>query len=85
MRPYVAVLDADYATSAELVVGDTIDIAGTSFEIVGQKFLATAGGHGSKSLALADPPAALTLSRRIFWFTSDTFCLFSAFRFVCSR
>ena len=32
---HVAVLDADYATSADLAVGDTIDIAGTSFEIVG--------------------------------------------------
>ncbi|KQQ92822.1 hypothetical protein ASF62_13520 [Leifsonia sp. Leaf325] len=31
----VAVLDADYATSAELAVGDTIDIGGTDFEIVG--------------------------------------------------
>jgi putative ABC transport system permease protein len=32
---YVAVLDADYATSAELAVGDTLDIGGTDFEIVG--------------------------------------------------
>lgn len=31
----VAVLDADYATSAELAVGDTLDIGGTDFEIVG--------------------------------------------------
>ena len=31
----VAVLDASYATSAELAVGDTIDVGGTSFEIVG--------------------------------------------------
>ncbi|GAA1964465.1 ABC transporter permease [Agromyces allii] len=31
----VAVLDADYATSAELAVGGTIDIGGTDFEIVG--------------------------------------------------
>jgi putative ABC transport system permease protein len=31
----VAVLDADYATSAEIAVGDTIDIGGTEFEIVG--------------------------------------------------
>ncbi|GAA1523463.1 ABC-type antimicrobial peptide transport system permease subunit [Agromyces terreus] len=31
----VAVLDADYATSAELAVGDTIDIGGTEFEVVG--------------------------------------------------
>ncbi|SFR70057.1 ABC-type transport system, involved in lipoprotein release, permease component [Agromyces sp. CF514] len=32
---YVAVLDADYATSAELAVGDTLNIGGTDFEIVG--------------------------------------------------
>ncbi|ANJ25898.1 ABC transporter permease [Agromyces aureus] len=32
---YVAVLDADYATSAELAVGDTMNIGGTDFEIVG--------------------------------------------------
>lgn len=32
---YVAVLDADYATSAELSVGDTIDLGGTGFEVVG--------------------------------------------------
>lgn len=31
----VAVLDADYATSAELSVGDTIDLGGTGFEVVG--------------------------------------------------
>ncbi|MET4156870.1 ABC transporter permease [Agromyces sp. PvR057] len=31
----VAVLDADYATGAELAVGDTIDIGGTDFEVVG--------------------------------------------------
>lgn len=31
----VVVLDADYATSAELAVGDTMDIGGTDFEIVG--------------------------------------------------
>ncbi|WP_127792356.1 ABC transporter permease [Agromyces sp. LHK192] len=31
----VVVLDADYATSAELAVGDTLDIGGTDFEIVG--------------------------------------------------
>lgn len=31
----VAVLDADYATSAELAVGDTIDVGGTEFEVVG--------------------------------------------------
>ncbi|MET0725148.1 MAG: ABC transporter permease [Leifsonia sp.] len=31
----VAVLDADYATSSDLAVGGTIDIGGTSFEIVG--------------------------------------------------
>ncbi|TYL53028.1 ABC transporter permease [Agromyces mariniharenae] len=31
----VAVLDANYATSAELAVGDTIDVGGTAFEIVG--------------------------------------------------
>ncbi|MFF2493682.1 ABC transporter permease [Agromyces sp. NPDC058064] len=32
---YLAVLDADYATSAELSVGDTIDLGGTGFEVVG--------------------------------------------------
>lgn len=32
---YVAVLDASYATSAELAVGDTMDVGGTAFEIVG--------------------------------------------------
>lgn len=32
---YVAVLDATYATSAELAVGDTVDVAGTDVEIVG--------------------------------------------------
>ena len=32
---YVAVLDASYATSADLAVGDTIDVGGTAFEIVG--------------------------------------------------
>ena len=32
---FVAVLDAAYATSAELAVGDTIDIGGTDFEVVG--------------------------------------------------
>lgn len=31
----VAVLDASYATSAELAVGDTIDVGGTAFEVVG--------------------------------------------------
>jgi ABC-type antimicrobial peptide transport system permease subunit len=31
----VAVLDATYATTSELAVGDTIDIGGTTFEIVG--------------------------------------------------
>ena len=31
----VAVLDADYATSEELAVGDTVEIGGASFEIVG--------------------------------------------------
>ncbi len=31
----VAVLDANYATSAELAVGDTIDVGGTQFEVVG--------------------------------------------------
>lgn len=31
----VAVLDASYATTSELAVGDTIDIGGTTFEIVG--------------------------------------------------
>jgi ABC-type antimicrobial peptide transport system permease subunit len=31
----VAVLDATYATTAELTVGDTIDVGGTAFEIVG--------------------------------------------------
>ena len=31
----VAVLDASYATSAELAVGDTIDVGGTEIEIVG--------------------------------------------------
>ncbi|MBZ6371343.1 MAG: ABC transporter permease [Microbacterium hominis] len=31
----VAVLDATYATSAGVAVGDTIDIGGTSFEVVG--------------------------------------------------
>ncbi|CAI9386841.1 ABC transporter permease [Microbacterium sp. T2.11-28] len=31
----VAVLDASYATSADLAVGDTIDVGGTAFEIVG--------------------------------------------------
>ncbi|MET0842889.1 MAG: ABC transporter permease [Mycetocola sp.] len=32
---YVAVLDAAYASSAELAVGDTLDIGGTDFEVVG--------------------------------------------------
>lgn len=31
----VAVLDASYAASSDLAVGDTIDVGGTSFEIVG--------------------------------------------------
>jgi putative ABC transport system permease protein len=31
----VAVLDASYATSAELAVGDTIDVGGTEFEVIG--------------------------------------------------
>ena len=31
----VAVLDESYATSAELAVGDTIDVGGTEFEVVG--------------------------------------------------
>lgn len=31
----VAVLDASYAASADLAVGDTLDVGGTSFEIVG--------------------------------------------------
>lgn len=31
----VAVLDASYATSADLAVGDTIDVGGTEFEILG--------------------------------------------------
>ena len=31
----VAVLDASYATSADLAVGDTIDVGGTEFEVVG--------------------------------------------------
>jgi ABC-type antimicrobial peptide transport system permease subunit len=32
---YVAVLDATYATTAELAVGDTIDVGGQDFEVVG--------------------------------------------------
>ncbi|MDW4571270.1 ABC transporter permease [Microbacterium sp. M3] len=32
---YVAVLDATYATTAELAVGDTLDVGGQDFEIVG--------------------------------------------------
>lgn len=32
---YTAVLDSTYASSAELAVGDTMDIGGTEFEIVG--------------------------------------------------
>ncbi|WEK14769.1 MAG: ABC transporter permease [Candidatus Microbacterium phytovorans] len=32
---FVAVLDASYASSAELAVGDTIDVGGTAFEVVG--------------------------------------------------
>ena len=28
-------LDATYATTAELAVGDTIDVGGTDFEVVG--------------------------------------------------
>ncbi|MBN9213393.1 MAG: hypothetical protein ABS62_09975 [Microbacterium sp. SCN 70-200] len=32
---YVAVLDATYATSVDLAVGDTINVGGTDFEIVG--------------------------------------------------
>ncbi|WP_349427974.1 ABC transporter permease [Microbacterium sp. LWS13-1.2] len=32
---YVAVLDATYATTADLAVGDTIDVGGQDFEIVG--------------------------------------------------
>ncbi|MGW4928462.1 ABC transporter permease [Agromyces sp. NPDC004153] len=31
----VAVLDANYATSAELAVGDTINVGGTDFEVIG--------------------------------------------------
>ncbi|WP_394554676.1 ABC transporter permease [Agromyces sp. MMS24-JH15] len=31
----VVVLDADYATSAELAVGDTLNIGGTDFEVIG--------------------------------------------------
>ncbi len=31
----VAVVDASYATTAELAVGDTIDVGGTEFEVVG--------------------------------------------------
>ena len=31
----VAVLDATYATGAEIAVGDTIDVGGTEFEVVG--------------------------------------------------
>ncbi len=31
----VAVLDASYATSAEVAIGDTIDVGGTEFEVVG--------------------------------------------------
>ncbi|GAB3616107.1 ABC transporter permease [Okibacterium endophyticum] len=31
----VAVLDANYATSAEIAIGDTIDIGGSDFEVVG--------------------------------------------------
>ncbi|WP_196832066.1 ABC transporter permease [Mycetocola sp. CAN_C7] len=32
---FVAVLDSAYATSADLAVGDTIDVGGTDFEVVG--------------------------------------------------
>jgi ABC-type antimicrobial peptide transport system permease subunit len=32
---FVAVLDAAYATTADLTVGDTLDIGGTDFEVVG--------------------------------------------------
>jgi putative ABC transport system permease protein len=32
---FVAVLDAAYATTADLAVGDTLDIGGTDFEVVG--------------------------------------------------
>jgi ABC-type lipoprotein release transport system permease subunit len=47
---YVAVLDADYATSAELAVGDTIDIAGTSFEIVGTVASTASDGQSASNV-----------------------------------
>jgi ABC-type lipoprotein release transport system permease subunit len=47
---YVAVLDADYATSAELAVGDTIDIAGTSFEVVGTVASTASDGQSASNV-----------------------------------
>ncbi|MEJ3405559.1 ABC transporter permease [Rathayibacter sp. YIM 133350] len=46
----VAVLDADYATSASLATGGTIDIGGTTFTIVGTVTSNTADGQSASNV-----------------------------------
>ncbi len=48
----VAVLDATYAASAELAVGDTIDVAGTDVEIVGTVTSATSSADTAADVYL---------------------------------
>ncbi|MBT2499457.1 ABC transporter permease [Agromyces sp. ISL-38] len=56
----VAVLDASYATSAELAVGDTIDVGGTEFEIVG-----TVTSTSADAATAADVYIPLDLAQQI--------------------
>lgn len=56
----VAVLDAGYATTAELAVGDTIDVGGTDFEIVG-----TVASTSADAATAADVYIPLDLAQEI--------------------
>ncbi|HHW51290.1 MAG TPA: FtsX-like permease family protein [Pseudoclavibacter sp.] len=57
-----AVLDADYATSADLAVGDTIDIGGTEFTIIGTVTSSTTSGTSTSSDVYISLAAAQALS-----------------------
>lgn len=55
----VAVLDADYATTAELAVGDTIEIGGTPLEIVGIAASTSTSGAGADAYIPLDTAQTL--------------------------
>lgn len=59
---YDAVLDSDYATSASLGVGDTIDIGGTTFTIIGTVTSSTSSGASTSSDVYISLAAAQALS-----------------------